>query len=48
MSAKRPEAQTAPAGSEGEWTFELIDAYDAEIDRVARITGWTPIPTRSR
>lgn len=29
-----------------DWTFDLLDVYLAEIDRVANSTGW--IPTRTR
>lgn len=29
-----------------DWTFDLLDVYLAEIDRVAKPTGW--IPTRTR
>lgn len=29
-----------------DWTFDLLDVYLAEIDRVAKLYGW--IPTRTR
>ena len=38
--AKRKKPLPAP----GEWTFELIEAYHAEIDRVAREFGLDTYP----
>ena len=29
-----------------DWTFDLLDVYLAEIDRVAKQTGYLPAPNR--
>jgi spore cortex formation protein SpoVR/YcgB (stage V sporulation) len=46
MTAKEQKRQPISTGSE--WTFELIQAYDREISRLAARMRWTPTPTRSK
>ncbi len=45
MSAKR-QKRKQPLPAPGEWTFELIEAYHAEIDRVARNYGLDTYPNQ--
>jgi hypothetical protein len=45
MSAKR-QKRKQPLPAPGEWTFELIEAYHAEIDRVARDYGLDTYPNQ--
>ncbi|MBN9695547.1 MAG: SpoVR family protein [Zoogloea sp.] len=45
MSAKR-QKRRQPLPAPGEWTFELIEAYHAEIDRVAREYGLDTYPNQ--
>lgn len=47
MTAKK-EHKRQPISTGSEWTFELIQAYDREISRIAAGYAWTPTPTRSK